>query len=179
MHKPPSNTTILLDDIRSQIAPHDDALKEARARRDAVCDAAESFGSTNRTFASGSIAHRTANCPIHHRDAGLDADCGVVLDRRAFPNLGPDSILRLGPNTVVHEMAEHLERELKARYPKLRVKVTKRAILLTFNEPLSGGEDPTVDIVVGLDRVGQPGLWIPNTESSTWDPSDPRCTPRC
>jgi hypothetical protein len=170
---PTSHTALLLDDIRNQIAPHDDALKEARGRRDAVCDAAETFGSTNRTFASGSIAHRTANCPIHHRDAGLDADCGVVMDRRVFPNLGPDSVLRGGPNTLVNAVAEHLERELKPKYPKLKVKVTKRAILLTFNEPLSGGEDPTVDIVVGLDRVNLPGLWIPNTETNSWDPSDP------
>jgi len=168
-----SKTNQLLDVIRSQIAPNDDALKEARARRDAVCDAAETFGSTNRTFASGSIAHRTANCPVHRRDAGLDADCGVVLDRRAYPHLGPDNPLGLGPNTVVNEMAEHLETELEDKYPGLVVEVTKRAILLTFNEPLGGGEDPTVDIVVGLDRNGLPGLWIPNTNTNTWDPSHP------
>lgn len=173
MTKPISYTTKLLDIIRSQIAPDDLALKEASGRRDATRDAAESFGSTNRSFASGSIAHRTANCPVHRRDVGLDADCGVVLDRRAYPSLGPDSLLKLGPNTVVHEMAAHLERVLKPTYRKLKVEVTKRAILLTFNEPLPGGEDPTVDIVVGLDRVGRPGLWIPNTETDSWDPSHP------
>ena len=70
-------------------------------------------------------------------------------------------------------MARHLETALREQYTKLKVKVTKRAILLAFNEPLSGGEDPTVDIVVGLDRVGRPGLWIPNTETDRWDPSHP------
>jgi hypothetical protein len=170
---PVSHTNLLLDDIRSQIAPHDAALKEARGRRDAVCDAAETFGSVNRTFSSGSLAHRTANCPIHHRDAGLDADCGVVLDRRAFDALGPDSLLRVGPTEVVDEMAQHLERELKGKYPKLKVKVTKRAILLEFHEPLSSGEDPTVDVIVALDRQWSPGLWIPNTDTDTWDPSHP------
>jgi hypothetical protein len=171
--KPPSYTLEMLDVIRSQIAPDDVALKEARERRDSTRDAAEKFGSTNRSFGSGSLAHRTANCPIHHRDAGLDADSGVVLDRRAYPTLGPDSASQVGPTDVVQRMAAHLEKSLTPDYPKLKVKVTKRAILLTFNEPLPGGEDPTVDIVVGLDRVGKPGLWIPNTETDTWDPSDP------
>lgn len=171
--KPPSYTLEMLNLIRSQIAPDDVALKEARERRDATREAAEKFGSTNRSFASGSLAHRTANCPIHHRDAGLDADCGVVLDRRAYPHLGPDSPSQVGPVEVVNQTADHLETCLKPAYPKVKVKVTKRAVLLTFNEPLPGGEDPTVDIVVGLDRVGQPGLWIPNTEVNRWDPSHP------
>lgn len=93
MTKPTSKTAQLLDVIRSQIAPDDAVLKEAAARRDATRDAAETFGSVNCTFASGSPAHRTANCPVHRRDVGLDADYGVVLDRRAYPILGPDSVL--------------------------------------------------------------------------------------
>lgn len=171
--KPPSYTLEMLNLIRSQIAPDDVALKEARERRDATREAAEKFGSTNRSFMSGSLAHRTANCPIHHRDAGLDADCGIVLNRRAYPHLGPDSVSQVGPVDVVNQIARHLENSLMPAYPKLKVKVTKRAILLTFNEPLPAGEDPTVDIVVGLDRVGQSGLWIPNTEANRWDPSHP------
>lgn len=172
---PPSQgyTLELLDTIRSQIAPDDMALKEARERRDATRRAAERFGSTNRSFTSGSIAHRTANCPIHRRDAGLDADCGVVLNRVGHPTLGPDSATEEGPTEVVNAMARHLRSTLSEKHPRLEVKVTKRAILLTFNEPLPGGEDPTVDLVVGLDRVGAPGLWIPNTLSNRWDPSHP------
>lgn len=171
--KSPSYTLEMLNLIRSQIAPDDVALKEARERRDATRKAAEKFGSTNRSFTSGSLAHRTANCPIHHRDVGLDADCGIVLDRRAYPHLGPDGVNQAGPVEVIGQMARHLDNSLKPAYQKLKVKVTKRAILLTFNEPLPAGEDPTVDIVVGLDRVGQPGLWIPNTEANRWDPSHP------
>lgn len=64
-----------------------------RRRSGSDSDAAETFGSVNCTFASGSPAHRTANCPVHRRDVGLDADYGVVLDRRAYPILGPDSVL--------------------------------------------------------------------------------------
>ena len=167
----------MLHVIRSQIAPDDAALKEARSRRDAARAAAESFGSTNRSFASGSIAHRTANCPIHHRDVGLDADCGVVLDRRAYPTLGPDSASQVGPFDVVTQMARHLERRLEPYYPRLKVEVTTRAILLTFNEPLPGGEDPTVDIVVGLDRVGKPACGSPTPRPTPGTPHTRRSTP--
>lgn len=169
----PSRTITLLDNVRSQIAPDDVALKEARGRRDSTMTAAERFGSANRSFPSGSLAHRTANCPVHQRDVGLDADCGIVLDRRAYPTLGPDTASGDGPTEVVAQMAAHIEETLADEYPDLTVEITKRAILLTFNEPLPGGEDPTVDIVVGLDRATNHGLWIPNTETDTWDPSDP------
>jgi hypothetical protein len=166
-------TAVLLDDVRSQIAPDDVALKVARERRDAVTGVADGFHGALRTFASGSLAHRTANCPVHHRDAGLDADGGVVLDRRSYPLLGPDSPFGLGPNEVVDAMAQHLRSKLTPKYPNLKVKVTKRAVLLSFGAPLPGGEDPTVDIVVALDRANAPGLWIPNTEQNGWDPSHP------
>jgi hypothetical protein len=59
----------------------------------------------------------------------------------------------------------------------VKFRITKRAILISVDEPLPGGEDPTVDLVVGLERVNKPGLWIPNTEAEDWDPSDPRRTP--
>ena len=49
----------------------------------------------------------------------------------------------------------------------------KRGLLVRFNEPLSSGEDPTVDLVVALNRVEAPGLWIPNLDRNRWDPSHP------
>lgn len=167
------HTARLLDDVRSQLAPEDQALKEARGRRDAVRDAAASFPGCRRTFTSGSLAHGTANCPVHQRDKGLDADGGMVLDRRYHRTLGPDAPEGEGPTATVRQVASHLRRLLAAAYPRLDVTVTKRAILLEFHEPLPNGEDPTVDLVVGLERRGQPGLWIPNTEQDTWDPSHP------
>lgn len=162
-----------LDDIRRQIAPEDVALKEAAERRDLTCDAATTFHGALRTFASGSLAHRTANCPVHRRDAGLDADCGLVLDRRTWAWLGPDSTTSEGPTETLKRLVGHLRPLLCKRYPGVTLEITKRAILIRFNAPLVGGEDPTVDLVLGLDRKGQPGLWIPNTEKDGWDPSDP------
>jgi hypothetical protein len=166
-------TAQLLDDVRSQLAPDDAALKEARERRDLVRRAAEFFLGGRRSFASGSLAHATANCPIHERDKGLDADSGVVLDRNYHPGLGPDSALGGGPVQVVRDMCAHVSRRVLAKYPKATFEITKRAILVSFHEPLPSGEDPTVDLVLGLDRRGAPGLWIPNTEADRWDPSDP------
>jgi WD domain, G-beta repeat/APAF-1 helical domain len=101
--RPLSFTQQVLDDVRTQIAPEDAALKEARERRDTTRTAAEDFAGVRHSFASGSLAHGTANCPIHQRDKGLDADTGVVLDRRSHPTPERDwpSVLRelasLGP----------------------------------------------------------------------------------
>jgi hypothetical protein len=166
-------TEQVLDDVRAQITPDDAALKEARERRDTTRTAAQAFEGIRRSFASGSLAHGTANCPIHERDRGLDADTGVVLDRRSHPTLGPDAADQDGPTAIVEAMRDHLRRELRPDYPQVRFRITKRAILLSFGEPLPGGEDPTVDLVVGLERVDAPGLWIPNTETDDWDPSHP------
>lgn len=166
-------TAQLLDDIRAQLAPDQDSLDEARERREAVRAAALSFNGGRHTFASGSLAHGTANCPVHLRDKGLDADCGVILDRRVYPWLGPDSASGEGPNDIVEELRFHIQNEVARTYPKVEVTTTKRAILLEFHEPLASGQDPTVDLVLGLDRVGAQGLWIPNTETNEWDPSDP------
>jgi hypothetical protein len=168
-----SCTAALLSDIRAQLAPDDTVLKEGKERRDVVRDAAEKFNGALRSFCSGSLAHGTANCPIHQRDRGLDGDCGVVLDRRYYPDLGPDSAAGVGPVDIVDEMVAFVTEPVKTKYAKARFKVTKRAILVTFSEPLPTGEDPTVDLVVGLNRKDEPGLWIPNTEKDFWDPSDP------
>ena len=167
-------TKSILDDVRKQIAPDDVALKKARERRDAIMSAAKKFRGARDWFASGSIGHGTANCPIHERDKGLDADCGVVLDRRFHVTIGPDSSVGEGPSDVVEEMKKHLLDELKPLYLSVTIETTKRALLIRFYTPLVTGEDPTVDLVVGLERKEKPGLWIPNTKAGRWDASDPQ-----
>lgn len=166
-------TNQYLDDVRRQIAPDDVAIKEARARLDLVLDLANTFPGARRTFRSGSLAHRTANCPVHHRDAGLDADGGLVLDRRTWIWLGPDNASGEGPCATLDKLVSHLRPGLRAQWPCVQLEVTKRAILIKFNAALPGGEDPTVDLVLALDRLNMPGLWIPNTETDSWDPSHP------
>jgi hypothetical protein len=165
-------TAQILDDIRQQLAPDDLVLKEARDRRDAVKTFASSFTGVLRSYNSGSLAHGTANCPIHRRDKGLDADCGVVLDRRTHYTVGPDSLAQAGPDEIIAAMVAHLTPRIVEEYPKAKLTVTKRAIFVEANQPLGTGEDPTVDFIVGLERRGA-GLWIPNTEQNRWDPSHP------
>lgn len=166
-------TQDLLDDIRQQLAPSDEVLKEARARRDLVRGIGETFPGTVRSFQSGSLAHGTANCPIHQRDAGLDGDAGLVLDRRTHPHLGPDSDAKVGPSEIVEAIRSHVAVGVRKRYPAAVISTTKRAILVEFHSALREGEDPTVDLVVCIDRQGKPGVWIPNTEKDSWDPSHP------
>jgi hypothetical protein len=48
-----------------------------------------------------------------------------------------------GPTPIVEAMPDHLRRELRSDYPEAKFRITKRAILITFYEPLPGREDPS------------------------------------
>ena len=158
------NTASHLNDVHAKLAPSDDTLSTARGRRDEVLAEARDYPGALRTYISGSIAHRTAN-------QDTDADCGVVLDRRSFPELGPDGKGE-GPNQVVEGVREFLRERLKEDHPDIRFQVTKRAIKVTYNEPLDDDSDPSIDLIVALSRKSQ-GLWIPNIDAQDWDASDP------
>src|SRR2546422_11651945 len=100
-----SHTGKVLKDVRAQLAASDTVLQLARDRRGLVLDAAMTFPEALRKYNSGSIAHWTAN-------SDLDADCGIVIDRRKYPELGPDGDA-VGPTGVVHRVAEMVAPELK------------------------------------------------------------------
>ena len=121
------NTASYLNDIHAELAPSDDTLSTARSRRDEVLAKARSYPGALRTYKSGSIAHRTAN-------QDTDADCGVVLDRRSYPKLGPDSEGE-APNETVEDVRVSLRDELKEDYPDIRFRVTKRAIQVSIQRP--------------------------------------------
>ena len=87
------NTASYLNDVHAELAPSDETLSAVRSRRDEVLAKAKDYPGNLRTYISGSIAHRTAN-------HDTDADCGLVLDRRAYPNLGPDGEGE-APNQIV------------------------------------------------------------------------------
>ena len=162
-------TQQVIDEVREKLAPSDETLSAARERRDAVLDAASKYPGTLRTYISGSIAHRVAN-------DDTDADCGVVLDRRTYPELGPDGE-GVGPKDIVDSVREFVRKEIKDDYPDVSFRVTKRAIKVSFNDPLEGGTDPTVDLIVALNRKDG-ALWIPNRDTLSWDASDPECHTR-
>lgn len=156
----------VLTDVRGQIAVDDDVLSETKARRNLVKRNARTFPGALSTFDSGSVAHGTVNKPVS------DADCGVVLDRRTYPELGPDGDDE-PPNGIVVEMAKHVIDGVREDYPNATCQVCKRAILIEFHEPLGEEQDPSVDLIVALTRAEGDGRWIPNTEAEDWDASDP------
>lgn len=155
-----------LDQLRKTIAANPDSLTEAKARQRAVFAAANTFDGSLRTYKSGSVATRFTNDPVS------DADGGVVMDRRSFPALGPEGDGEL-PAALVEDLRDCIRPILKDRYPNVVIKLMKRGLLIEFHEPLATGEDPTVDLVLALNRVEDDALWIPNLDQNRWDASHP------
>lgn len=149
----------LLDQIRDDVAPSDTTLSDARENRDAVLSSAGTFDGALRTYRSGSIAHGTAN-------DDTDADCGIVLDRRVWTELGPDGDDD-GPGEVVERVRSKVRSDLNDDGWDVSTRLTKRAIEVRFPD------GPSVDLIVGLTRKGAAGLWIPNLKTSSWDASHP------
>lgn len=158
-------TADILDGVRGQVAPSDETLACARERRRAVIDAASAYPGFKRSYMSGSIAHGTAN-------DDTDADCGAVLDRRSYTELGPDGD-GVGPCGILESIRSHLRETLSDDHDDLALRITKRAIVVKFNDPIAEDVDPHVDLIVALSRKDASGLWIPNTETDDWDASDP------
>lgn len=158
-------TDDILCDVQRQIAADDDVLAEARTRLNLVLEIALTFPGARRTFRSGSLPVHTFNDPV------TDGDGGVVLDRRVYPRLGPDGAGDI-PNDIVKDMCAHLSPQLRQTYPRARSHTSKRGPKLLFGQPLKG-QDPTVDMVVSMERRDGAGLWIPHLEKRRWDASHP------
>jgi hypothetical protein len=155
----------ILDEIRASIAADDEVLEEARKRRNRVAESAMALAGTLRRFSSGSVTHGTVNAPV------TDADGGIVLDRRRYPQLGPDGDGE-GPAEVVEELRELVGKKAREEYPDARVTTSKRGLKVTFSSPLKG-QDPTIDLIVTLTRKDADGLWIPKLNTDEWDASHP------
>lgn len=158
------HTVEIVEDVREAVAPEDITLKTARTRRADALDAAEDVEGVARSYNSGSVAHGTAN-------SDTDADGGIVLDRRVWTDLGPDGD-GVGPREIVEDVRATVRERLKETYPDLKTRLSKRAIVLKFREELPNKTDPSVDLIVALQRPAG-GLWIPNLDDDSWDPSDP------
>jgi hypothetical protein len=160
-----SNTEDQLSSIRLKIDADDGPLKEARARLQLVRDIAENFPGALRTYVSGSLAHHTMNKPV------TDGDGGLVLDRRYYPQLGPEGRGET-PTEAAEQLCALLGPAVREVYPKARCGTSKRGPKLWFDAPIDG-QDPTVDLVLALTRREGDGLWIPNLEKDRWEPSHP------
>ena len=137
-------TDAFLTDVGSQIAARDDVLAEARTRLALVRDIARTFPGALRTYGSGSLVHHTFNDPV------TDGDGGVVLDRRCYPNLGPDGGGET-PNDTTGELCSLLGPAVRETYPAARCGTSKRGPKIYFGVSVAG-QDPTVDLVVALTR---------------------------
>jgi len=165
-----------LDEILHEISVPMGVLEEARRRRDRVLAIAEEHDAARDQagFASGSVAHGTTNRPLE------DADCGIKVNRRfeAFRVFGPDAAEDRGPEGFIKLFSEFVLPRLRHRYPNAEVDLGgNRAIKFLINETVEidewGPVDPYVELIVGLDRVDAPGIWIPNRRRGGWDPADP------
>src|SRR5437016_1769358 len=107
-----------LNDVRRQIAASDVVLRAARERRDFVLSIAGQYPGTLRTYRSGSLATGLMNHPV------TDGDCGLVLDRRTYPDLGPDGDA-VGPVEVVDAVHEFLAPSVRKRYGNAVVSTMK------------------------------------------------------
>ncbi|TQO19603.1 hypothetical protein FB472_1170 [Rhodoglobus vestalii] len=155
----------LLDEVRVQIEPTSGPLDEARARLTLVRDSADSFPGALRTYRSGSLAVHTMNKPV------TDGDGGLVLNRNYYPQLGPDGAGE-APGAVVDDLCAHLGTLIRKQYPNATIHKSKRGPEVHFGAPIED-QDPTVDLVVALNRKNGSGIWIPNLEDEDWDASDP------
>jgi hypothetical protein len=148
-----------------------DVLDAAKRRRDRVRELAHEHDAARATLNSGSVAHGTANAPLN------DTDCGVVLDRRKFWDYGPDGG-NLPPRPMMESFRDWILPRLRREFPDVSCEITKRALLFEFHETLEfDGDlrtDPSVNLIVALERRDAARLWIPNTERPGWDPSHPQ-----
>ncbi len=159
---------ILLALLKST-ATNKEALAEARTRRNVVFEAAMTYEGALRTIRSGSIAHNTVS-DIDRRVS--DADGSVVMNRQIYTAYGPDGGGG-GPRELVESIADDLRNLVSQIYPNVYVSINhKHAILFRFREPLADGSDPTVDLVISLNRK-EGGLWIPHLPKNRWDAADP------
>lgn len=165
------NTLDTLETVLDQVQTQKHAMQIARARRDEVRSAGKKLPGVLESYISGSLATNLMIRPV------TDGDCGIVLDRRSYPDLGPEGG-GVGPLDVVETVVTLIKHELRTRYPHLEAKAMKRGVLVTFNEPLDEDQDPTVDLVIALNRKNDDALWIPkidwNERDVSWSPGHPK-----
>jgi hypothetical protein len=162
-----SETANRLEDVEKQISADDAALNEARRRRREVLRICGTFGGVLGTYASGSVAMGVVNDPVE------DADGGMILDRRQYPDLGPDGGGET-PGEIVSDLHGFVGPAIRETWPKATVHDMKRGVTVRMHAPLWTRADPYVDVVIAMNRKDAPGLWIPNLQAKRWDASHPQ-----
>jgi len=167
----------VVESVLREILVPPEVLALAKRRRDAICTIAVSHPAARDYWHAGSIAQGTENSPLG------DADCGVMINRgfeefRVYgPDAGPGG---LGPERFIQSFAEYiLPRIREAGYPEVTIDLSgNRALKFDFHDPVDfdslGEIDPSVDLIIGLERRDGPGVWIPNRRREGWDPAHPQ-----
>lgn len=172
--KPPASAPLaaILDEISVPL----DVIEEARKRRNLVLAIACEHAAARARFSTGSVAYGVANSPLE------DADGGVKINRRLDDarQFGPDGPDGLGPAPLMEFFGGYVVERLRRRgYPDATVDTGgKRSVKFSFHKPVDidelGPVDPYVDFIIGLERVGARGIWIPNRSiPAGWDVADP------
>ncbi|MQA86678.1 MAG: nucleotidyltransferase [Streptosporangiales bacterium] len=155
-----------LDEGRLVLQVTPEELQEARVRRGGLAEALEDAFPGSRIYVNGSVAHGDANTPL------TDVDLGVVV--KEADGYGPNG---LGPRPLMEQARDAIKDHLKDGYPKLTVTIEgqKRAVLVRFGDPVTPGQDDfTADVIVAIDNLTRPGLFIPNMKlPEGWDRADP------
>lgn len=162
-----SETANRLEDVEKKTNADDGDLGEARHRRRETLQICRGFPGVRGTYGSGSVAMGVVT---HQVD---DADGGMILDRRSYPELGPDGSGET-PGDVVAALHAFVGPRVREIWPKATVHDMKRGITVRMHAPRWSGADPYVDVVLAMNRKDAPGLWIPNLDVERWDASHPQ-----
>lgn len=157
----------LLQAARKLIAVEDDELAEARRRRQLLSKALRKAFPGSIVYFNGSVAHGDANTPL------TDIDLGVIVGG-AESEYGPG---KLGPRALMEAARDVIRTDLSEEFPNLRVTIEgqRRAVLVNFGDPVTPGtKDFTADVIVAIDNLRGPGIFIPNLPDEGWEPSDPQ-----
>lgn len=178
-HRPliPNPGDKAIEEVLREIAVPFPVLEEAKRRRNLVCTLAKDHPAGLSTWNSGSLAHGTENSPLGDADAGVM----VSYESTQFRSFGPESRAAKpgSPEEFIRSFAAFILPRVQEKYPLAQVDLEgNRAIKFLFNDQVDvdslGQVDPHVDLIVGLNRRGAPGIWIPNRRTGGWDASNPQ-----
>ncbi len=157
------------DDLQQDVDADVDAVHEARRRRDVFRTALGGLDEVKEVIPSGSLARGTHKDPIH------DVDLIVVFRDDAHPewHSGDES------DDTADEALEHTRGRIKELIgsngtdgEEVRHTLLRNHSVKCFLDDPGDPDAFTVDVTPGLRRSAG-GLWIPESLSQKWVPSDP------
>lgn len=157
------------DDSQSEVDADMPAVREARRRRDVFRTALGGLDEVKEVVPSGSLARGTHKDPIH------DVDLLVVYEHDAHPDWHTSE----ENDATAAEALEHTRTRVKELIGRdgtdgeeVRHTLLRNHSVKCFLDPPDDPGAFTVDVTPAL-RRSEGGLWIPESLSEKWVPSDP------